>query len=101
MGLYCDSRRLVCIQTKAIGEACGADKECSTFNCAGDGKCSTTLDTSRKVGSGVYAVGLFIVSAMVGTLAVLYYIHKKYREMEHEKRLQYWREQVRALTAAF
>ena len=101
MGLYCDSRRLVCVQTKAIGDACSADKECSTFNCASDGRCGATLDTSRKVGSRVYAVGLFIVAAMGGTLAVLYYIHKQHRAMEHEKRLQYWREQVRAPTAAF
>ncbi|KAM5543243.1 hypothetical protein V8D89_003117 [Ganoderma adspersum] len=94
VGLYCDSRRSVCVQTKAIGDACDADKECSTFNCAGDGKCGPTPDTSRKIGTRVYAiVGGCIVGGMAGTLVALYFIHKKQRDVEREKRLQCWREQ--------
>ena len=32
---------------------------------------------------------------MVGTLIALYFVHRKDRTAEREKRLQYWREQVR------
>ncbi|PIL33964.1 hypothetical protein GSI_03672 [Ganoderma sinense ZZ0214-1] len=94
VGLYCDSQQLVCVQTKAVGDTCDADKECSTFNCADDGKCGPTTDTPHKVGSWVYAVvGVCIVGGMVGTLVALYFVHKKHRDSEREKRLQYWREQ--------
>ena len=32
---------------------------------------------------------------MFGTLFALYYTHRKQRDEEREKRVQYWREQVR------
>lgn len=32
---------------------------------------------------------------MLGTLVGLYFLHRKTREQEREKRTQYWREQVR------
>ena len=32
---------------------------------------------------------------MAGTLVALYFVHRKDRTAEREKRLQYWREQVR------
>jgi hypothetical protein len=32
---------------------------------------------------------------MVGTLVALFFIHRRERDTEHEKRTQYWREQVR------
>ena len=38
---------------------------------------------------------------LLATLVALYFMHKKHRDAEREKRLQYWREQVRALSAAF
>ncbi len=95
MGLYCDSQQLVCVQTKAVGETCDADKECLTFNCADDGQCGPTTDTPHQVGTWVYAVvGVCIVGGMAGTLVALYFVHKKHRDVEREKRLQYWREQV-------
>jgi len=31
-------------------------------------------------------------------MVVLYFIHRRGRDDEHEKRTQYWREQVRFLT---
>ncbi|KAI1785929.1 hypothetical protein LXA43DRAFT_1113047 [Ganoderma leucocontextum] len=94
VGLYCDSQQLVCVQTKAVGESCDADKECSTFNCADDGTCGLTTDTPHKVGTWVYiVVGVCIIGGMAGTLVALYFMHKKHRDVEREKRLQYWREQ--------
>ena len=33
---------------------------------------------------------------MLGTLFGLFFLHGKQREAEREKRMQYWREQVRA-----
>jgi hypothetical protein len=32
---------------------------------------------------------------MVGTLVVLFFVHRRQRDDEREKRLQYWREQVK------
>ncbi|KAI8994084.1 hypothetical protein BD414DRAFT_565903 [Trametes punicea] len=94
VGLYCDSQQLVCVQAKAIGEQCDADKECSTFNCLDSGVCGERADTPRQVGKWVYVVvAICIVGGMVGTLVGLYFIHRKDRMQEREKRLQYWREQ--------
>ena len=95
MGLYCDSQQLVCVQTKAIGEQCDADKECSTYNCLANGTCGKTTDTPTQVKKWVYVVvAVCILGGMVGTLVALYFFHKKDRDAEREKRLQYWREQV-------
>src|SRR5260221_14527295 len=33
IGLYCDTNTTVCIQQRAIGANCDADKECLTYNC--------------------------------------------------------------------
>lgn len=35
------------------------------------------------------------VLGIIGTLIGLYFIHRKDRDQEREKRMQYWREQVR------
>ncbi|KAI0779978.1 hypothetical protein C8Q74DRAFT_1456343 [Fomes fomentarius] len=94
VGLYCDAQQLVCVQAKAIGEKCEADKECLTYNCLEDGTCGRTTDTPIKVGTWVYiVVGVCIFGGMAGTLVALYIVHKKNRTAEREKRLQYWREQ--------
>ncbi|PIL33963.1 hypothetical protein GSI_03671 [Ganoderma sinense ZZ0214-1] len=94
VGLYCDTRQGVCVQTKPVGDTCDADKECSTFNCAADGKCGPTTDTLHNVGSWVYAVvGVYVVGGMIGIPVALYLVDKKHRAVEREKHLQYWREQ--------
>ena len=98
------------MQAKEIGEQCEADKECLTYNCLADGTCGKTTDTPVQVGTWVYiVVGVCIlggkcftfhryslahsVPGMVGTLVALYFVHRKERNAEREKRLQYWREQ--------
>ncbi|KAL7281074.1 hypothetical protein ACG7TL_004376 [Trametes sanguinea] len=94
VGLYCDAQKLVCVQNKAVGEQCDADKECDTYNCLDSGVCGARADTPRQVGKWVYVVvGVCIFGGMVGTLVGLYFIHRKDRMQEREKRLQYWREQ--------
>ena len=86
MGLYCDSQQLVCVQTKAIGEQCDADKECSTYNCLANGTCGKTTDTPTQVKKWVYVVvAVCILGGMVGTLVALYFFHKKDRDAEREK----------------
>jgi len=32
---------------------------------------------------------------MIGTLVVLFFVHRRQRDDDREKRLQYWREQVK------
>ena len=36
-----------------------------------------------------------VILGMIGTLVVLFFVHRRQRDDEREKRLQYWREQVK------
>jgi len=93
-GLYCDSQVLLCKSEKANGESCAADKECSSWNCQASGTCGVSAAVPHHFGAYVYVlVGLGIFGGMFGTLFALYWTHKKQRDQEREKRLQYWREQ--------
>lgn len=85
---------------------------CLSFNCDAQGKCGGDASATRHVAIWVYiivAIGIFgggsstwgcILSdtesslGMFGTLFGLYIIHRKQRDTEREKRMQYWREQV-------
>lgn len=94
VGLYCDSQTLVCMQMKDIGQACDGDKECSSFNCQSNGVCGTSADTPHQFGIWVYVlVGVGIIGGMLATLISLFMIHRRQRDQEREKRIQYWREQ--------
>ncbi|KAJ3776508.1 hypothetical protein FB446DRAFT_292119 [Lentinula raphanica] len=79
---------------KDLGEACDADKECSTWNCLSSGVCGPDQALDRHVSPWVYVVvGISIVAGMFGTLIGLFFLHVKQRDAERERRLQYWREQ--------
>ncbi|KAF5389484.1 hypothetical protein D9757_004301 [Collybiopsis confluens] len=94
VGLYCDAQSLKCFQEKALDEICDADKECSTWNCLASGVCGTDLAFDHRVSSWVYAVVVIgILGGMFGTLVGLFFLHRKQRERERARRLQYWREQ--------
>ncbi|RXW25619.1 hypothetical protein EST38_g248 [Candolleomyces aberdarensis] len=94
VGLYCDAATKQCRQNKVLGEACSADKECDSMNCSSNGKCETAAATPHKFGVWAYVlVALGILAGMGGTLTGLYMAHRKQRDVEREKRLQYWREQ--------
>ncbi|KIK37175.1 hypothetical protein CY34DRAFT_93215 [Suillus luteus UH-Slu-Lm8-n1] len=94
IGLYCDSQSLVCIQTKQLGETCDADKECLSFNCLSKGVCGAGADSPNHFGIWVYTmVGVGIFGGMFVTLIGLFLIHRRQRDQEREKRLQYWHEQ--------
>ncbi|KAI0318266.1 hypothetical protein OF83DRAFT_1116899 [Amylostereum chailletii] len=93
VGLYCDTSSLQCIQRKASGADCTADKECLTFNCESS-KCDKPLNDPHHFGIWVYIViGVCIFGGIIGTLVALFFIHRRNRDVEREKRLQYWREQ--------
>ncbi|KAH6910423.1 hypothetical protein BKA70DRAFT_1147442 [Coprinopsis sp. MPI-PUGE-AT-0042] len=93
-GLYCDGPTRKCLRNKQLGEQCTADKECDSMNCAASGVCGVAAATPHKFGIWAYvlvAIGIF--GGMGGTLSGLYLAHRKQRDEEREKRLQYWREQ--------
>lgn len=93
-GLYCDSQSLVCKSEKAVGDSCAADKECSSWNCQSNGVCGVSASVPHHFATWVYVlVALGIFGGMFGTLFALYFTHRKQRDEEREKRLQYWREQ--------
>jgi len=92
--LYCDSQQKVCVQTKALNEGCDADKECSSYNCLKSGVCGKAAEAPNQFGTWVYvvvAIGIF--GGMFGTLTGLFVVHRRQRDSEREKRMQYWREQ--------
>ncbi|PCH43603.1 hypothetical protein WOLCODRAFT_58758, partial [Wolfiporia cocos MD-104 SS10] len=94
VGAYCDAKKLVCMQTKALGGACGADKECSTYNCLASGVCGASPNGPDRVAPWVYAlVAVGVSGSIAGTLTSLVLIHNRQREEERDKRLQYWQEQ--------
>ena len=60
--------------------------------------CGGDINASVQVGVWVYVlVGLGICGGMSGTLVGLFFLHLKQREQAREKRMQYWREQVRVI----
>ncbi|KAI0051223.1 hypothetical protein FA95DRAFT_354626 [Auriscalpium vulgare] len=94
VGLYCDTNSKTCIQQKDFGTSCDADKECLTFNCEPSQTCGKALAEPRHLATWVYvviAVGIF--GGMIGTLIILFFVHGRQRDVDREKRLQYWREQ--------
>jgi type II secretory pathway pseudopilin PulG len=94
IGLYCDSASKVCMTSKVIGESCTADKECDSWNCLSSGVCGVAAATPHHFGIWVYViVALGIFGGMAGTLVGLFMMHRKQRDQEREKRIQYWREQ--------
>ncbi|KAF8647165.1 hypothetical protein AX16_006995 [Volvariella volvacea WC 439] len=94
IGLYCDAQQRVCLRNKPIGAACTADKECDSWNCMANGYCGQDASTPHHFGIWVYViVALGIFGGMFGTLISLFVVHRKQREEEREKRIQYWREQ--------
>ncbi|TDL26285.1 hypothetical protein BD410DRAFT_575606 [Rickenella mellea] len=94
-GLYCDSQNLVCKQTLALGQSCAADKECDSMNCLGTQVCGTPADAPKHFPIFVYIVVCFgIFGGIFGTLIGLFFVHRRQRDTEREKRMQYWREQV-------
>ncbi|CAL1707395.1 unnamed protein product [Somion occarium] len=94
LGLYCDASQKVCMQMKELGESCQADKECQSFNCLATGVCGKPADTPSHVAFWVYIIcGIAIFGGMIATLIGMFFLHKGQRDVEREKRMQYWREQ--------
>ncbi|KAJ8481514.1 hypothetical protein ONZ45_g15292 [Pleurotus djamor] len=94
IGLYCDTASSICQRWKTLGQTCTADKECESWNCQIDGTCGISADVPRHLGTWVYiVVGIGIIGGMIGTLVGLFFLHRKQRDADREKRVQYWREQ--------
>ncbi|KAF8637062.1 hypothetical protein AX17_003082 [Amanita inopinata Kibby_2008] len=94
IGLYCDASQKICMNAKNVGDSCTADKECQSWNCLASGVCGETAATPHHFSVHVYVfVALGIFGGMFGTLTGLFFMHRKQREEEREKRVQYWREQ--------
>ncbi|THH17339.1 hypothetical protein EW146_g3457 [Bondarzewia mesenterica] len=94
IGTYCDSQQKVCIQQKNLAVSCSADKECLSYNCGVDGTCGKDPREPRHLGTWVYIViAIAIFGGMFATLFTLFFFHRRQRDTERDKRLQYWREQ--------
>lgn len=94
IGLYCDTNSKVCIQQKEQGDSCDADKECLTYNCDSKGVCGLDPSLPLTYPAWLYViVGIVLFGGMFLTLFILFFLHRRQRDAEREKRLQYWREQ--------
>ncbi|KAF9264276.1 hypothetical protein L218DRAFT_863363 [Marasmius fiardii PR-910] len=94
VGLYCDSQQRRCLMSKKNGEQCETDKECESWNCLNNGVCGIDSAASFHLGVHVYIlVGLGICGGMLATLLGLFFLHRRQRDVDREKRMQYWREQ--------
>ncbi|TFK25715.1 hypothetical protein FA15DRAFT_680050 [Coprinopsis marcescibilis] len=94
VGSYCDGPTRKCLTNKEVGDVCDADKECDSMNCLTEGVCGDPAASPREFGTWVYVlVAIGIIAAMSGTVTGLYITHRKQRDEDREKRLQYWREQ--------
>jgi len=94
LGLYCDTNSTTCVQQKATGAQCDADKECLTYNCLPNHTCGVSPANPHHFPTGIYVViGVGIFGGMTGTLVFLFFVHGRQRENDRQKRLQYWREQ--------
>ena len=63
-GGYCDGSQRICLKTLNVGEACSADKTCSSFNCGQDGKCIPPTDGADSPPVWVYVVvGVGIIAS--------------------------------------
>jgi len=94
VGLYCDASAKKCMTNKVLGASCSADKECDSWNCLASGICGQDTSIPRSVGTWVFVVvGLGIFVGIFGTLLGLFFMHRKQRDQDRGKRMQYWREQ--------
>ncbi|KAH9994931.1 hypothetical protein BJV74DRAFT_770047 [Russula compacta] len=94
IGLYCDTNSTTCVQQKALGASCSADKECNSYNCLPTRICGVSPSNPRHFPMWVYiTIGAGIFGGMIATLIFLFCVHRRQRDDEREKRLQYWREQ--------
>lgn len=95
LGLYCDSQQKMCMQQKDLNVACDADKECASFNCQPSGVCGKSASAPNHFATWIYAVvGIGIFGGMIVILVTLFFLHRRHREKEREKRAQYMREQM-------
>ena len=113
IGLYCDTNSTTCVQQKAVGASCDADKECLSCNCLPNQTCGVSPSNPHHLSTGIYAIigiGIFggneppifftlhfaynDILGMTGMLVFLFFVHGRQRENDRQKRLQYWREQV-------
>ncbi len=105
--LYCNAPTGVCRAQKDVGEACAADKECRSFNCA-DASTSTSADREslyntqdsgvcakppslpKRPGSWVYVVlALGIVITGVSLCTGLFAIHSRVRSKRNAEVREY------------
>ncbi|EGG10207.1 uncharacterized protein MELLADRAFT_26925, partial [Melampsora larici-populina 98AG31] len=93
IALYCDSERLICQQTAAIGQTCQADSHCNSSNCKGT--CAPSPATPLQLSNWVYVfvvVGILLV--IFGIVFGLLQIHKVESKSRMEMLNKYWDEQL-------
>ncbi|KZT56934.1 hypothetical protein CALCODRAFT_453649 [Calocera cornea HHB12733] len=91
---YCDGSQRVCMRVKAVGDSCGGDKECGSYNCH-NGACGQSPGAPRQLKTWEYVItGVGIVLLMVGIFVVLFVVHRRQRDSRRAEIAAYWQEQT-------
>ncbi|TBU47559.1 hypothetical protein BD309DRAFT_886109 [Dichomitus squalens] len=92
---YCHTGYNVCIPTKILAQACGADQECHSYNCGQKGVCIDERGTPNRVKAWQLVItGLSVVSVMIAIVVLLTLVHKRLRLRRLREIREYYEEQV-------
>ncbi|KAI0629332.1 hypothetical protein C8Q77DRAFT_1143400 [Trametes polyzona] len=92
---YCDANLTACVPTKALGAPCASDQECLSFNCAPNGACADPPETPARVEAWqIVLTSLSVITAMVVTVVMLTFVHKRLRLQRYREIREYYEEQM-------
>ncbi|KAF7771832.1 hypothetical protein Agabi119p4_6143 [Agaricus bisporus var. burnettii] len=92
--LHCDPSTLTCVTSKKIGEACEADFQCETVTCE-RGVCYPRADSPNQVPVWqVLITVIAIITAMIVTIFVLIFNHRRRKLKEFRELREYYVEQL-------
>ncbi|XP_006459690.1 hypothetical protein AGABI2DRAFT_65529 [Agaricus bisporus var. bisporus H97] len=95
--LHCDPSTLTCATSKKIGEACEADFQCETVACE-RGVCYPRADSPNQVPVWqVLITVIAIITAMIVTIFVLIFNHRRRKLKKFRELREYYVEQLRSV----
>ncbi|KAH9846143.1 hypothetical protein C2E23DRAFT_744760 [Lenzites betulinus] len=92
---FCDAAFNACVPTKTLGTSCSSDLECQSFNCGHKGECAEPPETPARVEAWqIVLTGLSVVAAMIATIVMLTFVHKRLRLQRYREIREYYEEQM-------
>ncbi|KAF9514602.1 hypothetical protein BS47DRAFT_865363 [Hydnum rufescens UP504] len=93
--LFCDSEMNICSTTKGIGESCGSNRECTTYNCNVSGICADPPEAPVRLGPMAYSItATLLFGSMALIVTSLFLMHKRQRARRQLEIREYYEEQT-------